>query len=134
MQVNGGCHCGAIKFEAEVDPEKAMICHCVDCQALSATAFRVNVPSTAEDFRLLQGQPKEYVKIGDSGGRRAQGFCGDCGAQIYATNADGAREVYMLRAGVIAERDQLPPKFQAWSQSALTWLGDLPNIPSRPKG
>ena len=80
MRVHGSCHCGSIRYEADVDPEKTMICHCSDCQALSSTAFRVNVPAKTEDFHLLQGQPKEYVKIGDSGGRRAQGFCPDCGS------------------------------------------------------
>ena len=55
MKVHGGCHCGAIRFEAEVDPDKTMMCHCADCQALSATAFRVNVPTAAADFHLLQG-------------------------------------------------------------------------------
>lgn len=134
MKVHGGCHCGAIKFEAEVDPEKTMICHCADCQALSATAFRVNVPSAAADFRLLQGTPKEYVKIGSSGGRRAQGFCGDCGSQIYATNADGEREVIMLRTGVIEERQQLVPKGQIWRRSAMGWLGDWPEIPAKEQG
>lgn len=134
MKVRGGCHCGAIKFEATVDPDKAMICHCTDCQSLSATAFRVNVPAMEADFQLLQGAPKEYIKFGDSGAPRAQGFCGDCGAQIYATNAEGPRAAYMLRTGVIEERNQLPPKVQAWSKSALTWLGDLPKIPTKPAG
>lgn len=133
MKIDGACHCGAIAFEADVDPDQAMICHCVDCQALSATAFRVNVPARAEDFALKQGEAKEYVKIGDSGARRAQGFCGDCGAQIYATNADGPREIYMLRTGVIAQRDKLPPKRQAWRRSALSWLGDWPDLPANDK-
>ncbi|CCV10081.1 hypothetical protein MESS4_120202 [Mesorhizobium sp. STM 4661] len=26
MKVDGGCHCGAITYEAEVDPEKVSIC------------------------------------------------------------------------------------------------------------
>jgi len=133
MHVHGACHCGAIRIEAEVNPDNAMICHCSDCQALSATAFRVNVPSKAEDFKVLQGTVKEYVKIGDSGARRAQGFCADCGSQLYATGAETPRDVYMLRVGVLAERDQLAPKRQAWRSSALTWLGDWPDIPSSPK-
>ena len=134
MHVSGSSHCGAIQFEAEVDATKTMMCHCTDCQTLSSTAFRVNVPTTAEALKLKQGQPKEYVKVGDSGGRRAQGFCGDCGAQIYATGAEHPREVYMLRVGTINERNQLQPQSQAWRQSALTWLGDWPNIPATPKG
>lgn len=27
MKIDGGCHCGAITYEAEVDPEKTSICH-----------------------------------------------------------------------------------------------------------
>lgn len=133
MHVHGSCHCGAIRYEAEVDPGQTMICHCSDCQALSATAFRVNVPTKAADFRLLQGTPREYVKVGESGGRRAQGFCGECGSQLYATAADGPREVYMLRAGAIRERAHLVPQRQTWRRSALPWLGDWPAIPASEK-
>jgi hypothetical protein len=134
MRVHGGCHCGAIRFEADVDPEGAGICHCTDCQVLSATAFRVNVPAKAEGFRVLRGEAKEYVKVGDSGSRRAQGFCGECGAQLYAANADGAREVYMLRVGVIDERRELTPKRQIWRNSAMPWLGNWPDLPAKPRG
>lgn len=134
MHVTGGCHCGAIRFEAEVDPDQTMICHCADCQALSSTAFRVNVPAAEADFRLLQGAPKEYVKIGDSGARRAQGFCPSCGSQIYAASAETPRDVYMLRVGVIDQRQSLSPKRQTWRSSALKWLGDWPAIPARERG
>jgi hypothetical protein len=32
MQLTGGCHCGHITYEAEVDPETVRVCHCTDCQ------------------------------------------------------------------------------------------------------
>ena len=38
MKVDGGCHCGSITFEAEIDPDAVGICHCTDCQRLSGTA------------------------------------------------------------------------------------------------
>ncbi len=134
MRVHGGCHCGAIRFEAVIDPAATSICHCTDCQTLSGTAFRVNVPAKAADFRLLQGEPKEYVKTGDSGRGRAQAFCGNCGCQLYATDAEGPREVFMLRLGAIAERAELIPKRQIWRRSALPWLGDWPDLPARQQG
>jgi hypothetical protein len=28
MRVNGGCHCGNLKYEAEIDPARVGICHC----------------------------------------------------------------------------------------------------------
>ena len=84
MKIDGACHCGQIRYEAEVDPAKVVICHCTDCQTLSGSAFRTVVPSEANSFRLLAGKPKVYVKTGESGNKREQTFCGDCGSPIYA--------------------------------------------------
>ena len=57
MKIDGHCHCGAITFEAEVDPDALTICHCTDCQTLTGSAFRVNIPAPAEHFEL-RGTPK----------------------------------------------------------------------------
>ena len=43
MKVDGQCHCGAITYEAQVEPNTIQVCHCADCQRLSGTAFRANV-------------------------------------------------------------------------------------------
>ena len=32
MKIDGRCHCGCVTYEAEIDPEKVLICHCGDCQ------------------------------------------------------------------------------------------------------
>ena len=44
MKVSGRCYCGQISFEAEIEPDKVRVCHCTDCQTLSGSAFRTNVP------------------------------------------------------------------------------------------
>jgi hypothetical protein len=51
MKIDGRCHCGNITFEAEVDPATAAICHCIDCQTLSGTAFRTIVKSLQVTIR-----------------------------------------------------------------------------------
>nr|WP_235885280.1 GFA family protein [Bradyrhizobium frederickii] len=84
MKIDGKCHCGGITFEAEVDPTTVVICHCTDCQTLSGTAFRTVVPTKEGSCRLLSGAPKSYVKTGESGNRREQTFCPDCGTPIYS--------------------------------------------------
>ncbi len=61
MKVDGGCHCGEIRYQAEVDPTKVVICHCKDCQTLSGTAFRTVVASKEGTFTLLSGTLKTYV-------------------------------------------------------------------------
>ena len=32
MRIDGGCHCGHITYEAEINPDDVIICHCTDCQ------------------------------------------------------------------------------------------------------
>jgi hypothetical protein len=34
MKIDGRCHCGCVSYEAEIGPEKVMICHCTGCQML----------------------------------------------------------------------------------------------------
>jgi Glutathione-dependent formaldehyde-activating enzyme len=62
MKVDGRCHCGAIAYSADVEPEMASICHCTDCQCFSGAPFRASVPANVEDFRLLHGNPKIYAE------------------------------------------------------------------------
>jgi hypothetical protein len=62
MKIDGRCHCGRITFEAEVDPSTVTICHCTDCQTLTGSAFRANIPTSAASFVLRSGTPKSYVK------------------------------------------------------------------------
>ncbi len=129
MKIDGGCHCGAIAYEAEIDPAQVEICHCTDCQVLSGSAFRTVVPAPEENFRLLKGPPKIYVKTAESGVKRAQAFCAECGAQIYATSIGDGPKTYNLRLGTARQRALLKPQLQYWSRSALPWIGEIAAIP-----
>ena len=133
MKIEGACHCGNIRYEAEVDPAKVVICHCTDCQSLSGTAFRTVVPTEAGTFRLLAGAPKVYVKTGESGNRREQTFCPDCGTPIYSGPEGGGTKIVGLRVGTIRQRDRLVPSDQYWSRSSQAWLGSLPTMKKREK-
>jgi hypothetical protein len=127
VKVDGRCHCGRIRYEAEVDPEAVGICHCSDCQTLTGSAFRVTVQAPAASF-VLQGQPKIYVKTADSGRQRAHAFCPDCGSPVYAAALKDT-PTYSLRVGQLRQRAQLgAPKRQIWCQSALPWSMDLRSI------
>jgi hypothetical protein len=133
MKINGACHCGAITFEADVDPERVGVCHCTDCQTLGGTAFRWNVPTREGAFTLLSGVPKLYVKTAESGAQRPHAFCPDCGTPIYSTSTGPEPKVYALRVGAIAQRAQLLPKRQIWARSAQPWVGTLPSVPKTEK-
>lgn len=129
MKIDGACHCGAIAFEADVNPDSVAICHCTDCQTMSGTAFRTLVPATAEAFRLVSGEPRAYVKIADSGNRREMAFCATCGTQLRACDEVSDTGRIGIRAGTVRQRRQLVPRRHLWYRSAQPWLEDIASLP-----
>ncbi len=130
MKVDGGCFCGHVTYEAEVDPEAVAICHCSDCQTHSATAYGVVVGVVDERFRLLSGSLKVYDKTADSGTIRALAFCPECGTRIHATTVGEGGPFFGLRLGTVRQRDQFTPKMQVFHRSAQGWVQDLSSFPA----
>ena len=108
MKVNGKCLCGQVSFQAEVDESKVLLCHCTDCQVQASTAFRIGALVDSAGFSM-QGEVKEYCKIGSTGARRMQVFCPTCATSIYSYTPDNPAAVYSLRLGAVKELRQLRP-------------------------
>jgi hypothetical protein len=124
MKVDGQCHCGQIRYEAEIDANNVSVCHCTDCQTLTGTAYRVSAPAAAASLVFITGTPKLYIKTADSGNKRAQAFCSDCGTPIYSADVQNPQS-YFLRVGTMRQRAMLAAKRQIWCRSALSWVSDL---------
>ena len=75
---NGGCHCGAVRFEAREDFGQALECNCSICKAKGF----LHVIVTAEEFRLKSG--KDSLQSYQFGTRAAQHlFCKICGVSSF---------------------------------------------------
>jgi hypothetical protein len=135
MKVEGECHCGAIAYEAEVEPGAVGICHCLDCQQLTGSAFRANMPAPVVGFRILKVQPRHYVKTGDSGAKRIDAVCENCGSPVYSCAVEKPQS-YTLPLGALNQRDELGrPARQMWTKRRLAWvecLGDVPEYEGQP--
>src|SRR5215471_1153633 len=127
MKIDGECHCGKIAYQAEVDPDTLIICHCTDCQTVAGSPYRAAIPASGASFVLLRGEPKIYIKTTERGTKAAHGFCGDCGTAIYGC-APTNPEFYTFRIGAIKQRAELHPMWQIWCRSALPWAMDLSAI------
>ena len=129
MKVDGGCHCGNITYQADIDPDAVFLCHCTDCQTLSGAAFRTVVRISDADFKLLSGALKNYIKTAESGAKRIQAFCPDCATAIYATSVGDGPKFYGLRVATARQRNELPPKANYWFGSAQDWIGNVGSLP-----
>ena len=79
MKITGGCHCGAVRFEAEV-PEAVEVLDC-NCSICAKTGFRhLMVPH--EDFHLLSGEDRlTSYRFGT--GTAEHLFCATCGVKSF---------------------------------------------------
>lgn len=79
MKITGGCHCGAVRFEAEV-PEAVEVLDC-NCSICAKTGFRhLMVPHG--DFRLLSGEDRlTSYRFGT--GTAEHLFCATCGVKSF---------------------------------------------------
>ena len=79
MKIRGGCHCQAVRFEAEVPAAVALLdCNCSICVA---TGFRhLIVPHN--DFRLLSGEDAlTSYRFGTGAANHL--FCAVCGIKSF---------------------------------------------------
>ena len=75
----GSCHCGAVRFEAELDlSQGASRCNCSICTKVGGTGMVVK----PDAFRLLSGAEHlgEY-RVGASPNSRS--FCRHCGVHVF---------------------------------------------------
>lgn len=129
MHVDGGCHCGAITYEAEIDPNRIGLCHCTDCQTFGGSAFRIGTMVSSEDLRVLSGTPAVYEKTADSGGKRLLLFCATCGTHLFGTPPGDEPKQYSLRVATMSQREELTPVARIWCRSSPDWLDDIASLP-----
>jgi hypothetical protein len=83
----------------------------------------------------MTGTPTLFLKTtADSGKPRLQAFCPTCGSPIYSTTpGEGVQPSYMVRVGILRQRDQFVPRRQNWYRSARPWVTEIGAIPMNEK-
>ena len=71
----GGCFCGAIRYECTEAPIAVFNCHCRDCQRASGGAFVTVALVRESSLRVVSGQAKYHRVIGEGGRWTDRGFC-----------------------------------------------------------
>ncbi len=77
-KLQGGCYCGAVRYQIATLPVWSGHCHCRSCQMALGGAFATWAKVAAEDFAVIKGEIQHIEKT--SGIRR--GFCRDCGTTL----------------------------------------------------
>ncbi|HEV2363108.1 MAG TPA: GFA family protein [Caulobacteraceae bacterium] len=123
----GGCHCGAIRYEASPKRPESALCHCADCRRTTGAPAVAWFTVGAEDFRFTKGKPGTYVS--SSHARRT--FCPGCGAQITFVDDDYKGERLDVTTASLDDPAAAPVRQHIWTRSRIGWMEDLNGLPER---
>jgi len=126
----GGCRCGAIRYTLSAEPLATRLCWCRDCQywALGNAAVNIMVPRAAV---AVQGAPRRWESLADSGNRMARSFCGDCGTQLFSESS-GNPQNRVIRVGTLDDATGIRPTAVIWTASAPGWAHIDPALQAFP--
>ena len=82
----GGCLCGACRYETRGDPIRVTICHCKFCQRATGSAYMVEPIFALDAFAVTKGTPAIYDQRSAGSGKIVHvHFCRDCGTKLFLT-------------------------------------------------
>jgi hypothetical protein len=75
------CRCGQFRAECTGEPVRVSVCHCLECQKRSGSAFAVQA-RWPEDQVEISGRFKEWSYVGETGNHATFRFCPKCGSTV----------------------------------------------------
>lgn len=123
----GGCLCGAVRYECSAEPMVAGHCQCLDCRKASGTAHSSHM-AVPQEAVSITGDVKVFEKPADSGNIVGRHFCPDCGSQVYSLNA-GMPGLLFLRASSLDDPSVFRPQMVVYTRNAPAWDQMDPELP-----
>ena len=120
------CSCGQLIAHVTGDPVRVSVCHCIACQRRTGSVFgaQARFPATSV---TIEGTSKEFIRVGDEGGRVSFRFCPECGSTVFYT-AEGLDGSIAIPVGAFAEPMFPAPSFSVYEERMHSWVCMPPGI------
>ncbi len=116
--LQGGCQCGAVRYECASAPLAVFVCHCTECHRQSASAFGISVQVPQAAFRVTQGVPRQWSRPTETGHVLDCWFCPDCGSRLWHQRR-GATNTLNIKGGSLDVPVDLSDATHIWMRSKL---------------
>lgn len=117
MVLQGGCLCGAIRYQVNGMPFDADHCHCNQCRKSAGAVVMSWMDFHHEQVQWLQGQVNEFA----SSENIRRGFCQRCGCSLTYRHLDYPQYTSLS----IASLDQpnlVRPTYHIHTDEQVSWL------------
>jgi hypothetical protein len=121
MQVREArCECGALKAIAEGAPARVSVCHCLECQRRTGSAFAYNATYPAEQVRT-EGEPQIFERSSDEGFWVRRSFCPNCGSTVWY-EIERRPGMITIPAGAFADPNFPEPRASVFGERKHHWI------------
>ena len=124
MTTTGKCHCGAISYSTQAEPEHHALCHCTDCRIWSGAPM-VGWIAFQDEAVTVTGQPVTYES--SEHGRRD--FCGKCGTGLFYRNAAFLPGIVDIHSGTLDDYSGNPPGAEIMVKDRVGWMDGVEALP-----
>jgi hypothetical protein len=118
MPLQGGCGCGAVRFQVTAPLESAKYCHCTRCQRRSGTAASASARPWPGSFRIVSGEERLRAWRPTDGAEKW--FCGDCGSALFSRDPQDPERVG-VRLGAFDGDPGIRPSLRQFVAYAVPW-------------
>ena len=118
----GGCLCGAVRYEAQWPPLMVATCSCKNCQKQAGSALSI-IAVLPRDGLKVDGELTTFTDHAESGNVVFRKFCPRCGSPVITdTPAAADQGIIFIKAGTLDEAADLAPTTHDWTCSAQEWM------------
>ncbi len=125
MQLEGGCHCGAVRYEVNGEPLHIAMCHCSDCRKAAGAPVVSWAAFTEEAFRVTRGE----ARTRNSSGQSMRSFCPECGTGLYFRNAEHLPGVVDIQTATLDDPGALAPQVHIQVAERIGWMAEAHRLP-----
>ncbi len=114
------CACGQLRLACRGEPRRVSLCHCLDCQRRTGSAFGIAAFFRREDT-AAEGRATTCTRRGDSGFSLRFHFCPDCGGTVF-WEPERKPEMVAVAAGAFADPGFPAPEQAVWEHRRHPWV------------
>lgn len=114
------CACGALAVTCEGEPARNSVCHCLDCQRRTGSAFAWQA-TYAGDQVQPSGAFKSFTRVSDSGRSATFHFCPTCGSTVFY-EIEARPGMVSVPVGGFADPDFPEPRVSVYGSRRHRWV------------
>jgi len=126
MPINGGCMCGAVRYETKGEPSRVLHCHCQSCRTHTGAPMATLAVFKAGQVEF-SGEPRKIYGSTPGVGRA---FCANCGTSLtWETVFGDEGPICAVHISTFDHPDALRPTAHTFFPERISWFDVADDLP-----